>query len=122
MALGVVEWDRGTEHIAGRDDRADLQLIVESPGWANGGRSFRGLSSLTDGSSHAGSADDDRRRSPMIADRNPLVIRQQRIVGTKHAANVGRMRDRRIKIGVVANARRERQLSVAHGNENALGD
>ena len=39
----------------------------------------------------------------MITDRNPLIVRHQRLVGAEQFANVGGVVNRRVKIGVVTN-------------------
>ena len=56
--------------------------------------------------------DDDRRRASVIPDRHPLVVRQQRIVGPEHAAEVRGVLDRRIEVGVVADDRRREQSGL----------
>ena len=42
----------------------------------------------------------------MIADRHPLVVRQQRIVGPEQLADVGRVVDADVEVGVVADRAR----------------
>ena len=41
----------------------------------------------------------------MIADRNPLIVRHQGLVGAEQFAHIGGVVDRGVKIGVVANLR-----------------
>ena len=45
----------------------------------------------------------------MIADRHPFVVRQQRIVRPEQLADIGRVVDADVEIGVVADARRQVQ-------------
>ena len=49
----------------------------------------------------------------MIANRNPLIIRHQRLIGAKQFADIGRMMDRGVKIRVVANLRRYAVFGLA---------
>ena len=55
----------------------------------------------------------------MIADRHPLVVRQQRVVGAEQLADVGRVMDADIEVGVVADRRRQVQRAV--GGLSAAG-
>ena len=57
-----------------------------------------------------GSADADARRAAVIGDRQPLEVGRQRVVGSNDAADVPRVMDRRVEVGVVADARRQREL------------
>src|SRR2546429_583949 len=46
-----------------------------------------------------------RGRAPVVADRNPFVIRKQRIIRPEKASHIRRMMDRGVEIGVVADLR-----------------
>ena len=49
----------------------------------------------------------------MIADRHPLVVRQQRRIGAEQLADVRRVIDRRVEVGVVADTRGHRVFDMA---------
>ncbi len=56
----------------------------------------------------------------MVADRDVLVVGQQRVVGAEQAADVGRVVDAGVEVGVVADARRQAQCcSLAGGSQPA---
>ena len=68
----------------------------------------------------------------MVADRHPLVVRQQRVVGAQHLPDVRGVEDRGVEVAVVADLRRQEHLDVglaqqhlrrvgARGDEAALG-
>ncbi len=56
----------------------------------------------------------------MVADRDVLVVGQQRIVGAELAADVRRVVDARVEVGVVADARRQVQGAVGRRMEPGL--
>ena len=53
----------------------------------------------------------------MISDGNVLVIRQQRIVGTKQLADIRGVEDRGVEIGVVADDRGQQHLDIGLRNQ-----
>ena len=55
----------------------------------------------------------------MIANRHPFVVRQERIVGTKEAPDIRRVKDRGVEIGEVADVRRQQQLSLRHWDKHS---
>ena len=66
-----------------------------------------------------GTSDDAR---PWYADGHPLVVGQQRVVRAEHAADVGRVMDGGVEVGVVAHRGGEQQLRLGHGDENVVPD
>ncbi|MFN9907340.1 MAG: hypothetical protein ACK56F_14670, partial [bacterium] len=57
----------------------------------------------------------------MVADRHPLVVGQQRIVGAEHAAHVRGVVHRRVEVGVVTHLHRQKQFGVTLPHEGMLG-
>jgi hypothetical protein len=43
----------------------------------------------------------------VIADRHPLVIREERVVGPEHAANIGGVVHRGVEVCVISDLRRK---------------
>ena len=97
-----VERHRRAERVARPHEAADLHLVIQRPArpehrrrvalpcvWPCGRRTGVPLGTM-------------RRGPAVIADRDPLVVGQQRIVGPEHAAHVGGVVHRGVEIGVVA--------------------
>ena len=57
-------------------------------------------------------ADADRRGAAVVADRHPLVVRQQRVVGAELLADRGRVVDAGVEVGVVADLARHAHLDA----------
>ncbi len=53
----------------------------------------------------------------MIGDRNIFVVRQERRIGSKEAADVGGVVNGRVEIGVIANDGRQAKLGIVHWEE-----
>ncbi len=63
---------------------------------------------------HRRAADAHRRGAAVIGDRHVFVVRQQRIVGAEGATGIGGVKDRRIKIGEVADRDRQQHFGLRH--------
>ncbi len=72
---------------------------------------LRGLSARPP---HRRAAHHNRRSAPVIAHRQPLVIRQQRIVRPQHLADVGGVVNRCVEIGVIADLARQQHPRAGH--------
>ena len=108
------------ERIAGADEEAELDLVVEAPARAERGAaaasaawSDRSVARMAVSESTTG------RSAAVIADRHPFVVRRQRVVGAEQAPNVGRMKYRCIEIGEVADRERQQQLGVGRAWSDA---
>src|SRR2546423_10126412 len=105
---GILDRDRPTQPAAGADDEAELGFVIEALAWPE----YRDLARLDlaararDGSA----GHHDRRSAAVVADRHPLVVRQQRIVRAEQLADVGRVVNAGVEVAVVAD--RDRQLHV----------
>src|SRR5207244_12893812 len=82
--------------------RAQLELVVESFGRPEDGRCVGVVARLPRGTTNRRAADHDRRRAAVIADGDVLIVREQRVVRTKHAADVRRAMNGRVEVRVVA--------------------
>ena len=77
------------ERIALRDDRPDLELVVESATRPERrAATMLIVARLSARAPHRRAAGHDRRGATVVSDRHPLVVRQQRVVGTEHAPDV----------------------------------
>ncbi len=94
--------DRLSELIALADPDAELQLIIEPAAWPI----FRSIRvrrfALAAGADHGLARGAHRTRPAVIADRHIFVVRKQRIVGPELLADVGRVMNADVEIGVVA--------------------
>src|SRR5487761_2507054 len=59
-------------------------------------------------------ADNNRRGTAMIPDRNVLIVGQQRVVGSKQFPDARGVMDGGVEVGVVADAGRKLHLYIAH--------
>ena len=58
----------------------------------------------------------------MISDRHPFVVGQHRIVWAKQRADVGRVVQRGIEVGIVADLRGQKELGLALQHQGVFGD
>src|SRR5690606_20827401 len=83
VSIGVADGDRFAGGVAGADPDSDLELVVEAAR-RDDDRLFGALrADLPAWTTEPLPADVDRRCPAVIADRNPLVVRQQRLVGAE---------------------------------------
>ena len=75
---------------------------------------------LSRGAADGCSAELYRAGAAMIADRDPLVVRQQRAVGPEHRADVGGVKDRGVEVGVVPDGRRQLHPDFAERREQPV--
>ena len=111
---------RFAEIIPRSDEGADLQLVIEPA--TRGDERFRrtiGLH-LAHRAAHGCAAGYHRRGPAVIRDRHVLVVWQQRLVGPEHAADVRRMKHRRVEIGVIADVRGQQHRNGRPGHEQRL--
>src|SRR5204863_3548371 len=83
----LVRGDRRAERVAASDECAELELVVEALRRAESRWRIRVVPRLSVRPFDRCAADDDRRSAAVIADRDPLVIRQQWIVRTELRAD-----------------------------------
>src|SRR5579871_195913 len=102
MLAGFFNWNPGAERVASPDDAADFALVIHLLRRREDWRALAGLE-LAMRALDFRSTDNDRRGTSVIADGNVFVIWQQRVIGAEHAADVGRVKDGGVEIGVVAN-------------------
>ena len=109
MILGVIDRDRLAELIASADQEAELKFVVEALARADN-RHLAAAFGLTERPADRLAADNDGRRTPVVADRHPFVIGQQRRIGAEQPAHRRRMVDAGIEIGVIADLAGQRHL------------
>jgi len=108
MSLGVLDGDGRAEGIAVPDEDSELELVVQPS--ARGELGFRatGRQDLSPRPADLQPGQADRGAAPVIADGQPFVVGEQRIVGPEQAAHGGRMMDGGVEIGEIADDRGER--------------
>ena len=92
-------------------EKADFQFVIQSPGrpefWLR-----VALACLAGGTLDRRSRWNQRRRAPVIANRNVLVIRQQRVVGAEQPPYIRGVEDGRIEIRVVADGCGQKHVHI----------
>ena len=112
---------RLSQRIARPDDEAQLEFEIQPlAGTEHRRRCVRrvGLSTgLPTWTYHRRAAHHDRRGTPVVADRHPVVIRQQRVVRPEHPARVLRVVDAGVEVAVVADRDRQEQFRLFHRHQ-----
>jgi hypothetical protein len=109
------------ERVAGANVSCDFQFIVELGGGLEDGGGLTGEFDLAVGTADGSAADDQRRRAPMVANRNPRIIWEKRLVRTEELTNVGGVVDRGVEVGVVFRSDRLEEEG-ARGRDHQRGD
>src|SRR5581483_4138413 len=112
MLIRFANRNRFAQAVSRTKKGADLQLVIKLFGWAE----YAGAK-LAIGTPHRYSAHHDGRGAAVISNWNMLVVGQKRIVGAKHFSDICRVMNRGVKIGVIANHRRQQQLAIRLSNE-----
>ena len=104
VLFGIGDRHRLAERVAGgrRRRRARARSRGAGSGRAPAPRRRRLESGPCGRAERAVPADADRRGAAVVADRHPLVVRQQRVVGAELLADRGRVVDAGVEVGVVA--------------------
>ena len=110
MVLGALHGHRLAHGVAAADDDAQLQLEVQARGGLqHGGRGVRRLDLAA--RAHEGRPGGHHRgRTAVVADRHPLVVRQQRVVRAEQLAHRRGVVDADVEVGVVADLAGQAQL------------
>ena len=112
--------NRRSEHARHADDESQLELDVESPTRPEARRRVVGRLRLAGGSHDRRSADDDRSRAAVVADRKMTPVRKQRIgIGAKETAEVGGVLERRVEVDVVGDLERKVNRRLLERNDVA---
>ena len=96
--------DRLAQLVAGADENAQLQFDIHARAGLDGGHGGVRRLGLADRALEGLARDDDAGCTAVVADRNPLVVGQQRVVWAELLADVGGVVDGGVEIGVIANA------------------
>ena len=111
--------DGRAERVARADPDPELELVVEIAAWTEGRDRFARRLALAVGTAHGRTRRADRGGAAVIADRNMLVVRHQRIVGPEQLAGIGGVVDAGEEIRVVADRRRELEAAIGGRVEEA---
>jgi hypothetical protein len=117
MVLGRVDADRLAERVAGADEDAQFQFVVQALRGAEDRRLGPRRAHLAQRAMEAGAADGDRRRAAVVADRQPLEIGQHGRVGLEQAARVQCVIGGREEVGVVADVGGQRMGRFTLGQQ-----
>jgi hypothetical protein len=104
------------------DHEAQLELDVE-PARRPEARRAAALGQVLAARAHdVRAADDDGPRAAVVSDREPAPVRQQRLAaGAEHAAEVRRVVERGVEVGVVGDGERKPRLDAGERVRVALG-
>ena len=120
MVARLVHCDALSEHVARPDKEANLQFVIEQSRRTEGGKIGVVRFGLPHRPANRRAAGDDRTGAPVIPDRQILVVWQERIVGAKHRADVRRMMNRGVEIGIVADLRGQKTFDLVHRHKKLL--
>ena len=102
MLARLTDWNRLPELVAASDPKAKLELIIEAPARSVFGRVGIGRLALAAGADHRLARRPHRACAAVIADRHIFIVGEQRVVGPELPADIGRVMDADIEIGVIA--------------------
>ena len=102
VVFGLRQRHALAQRVAGADEGAQLQFVVQPLARAQGGRLGRGRFQLAQRAAYRRATDDKGRGPPVIADGHPLVVGQQRVVRAEQFAHRGGVVDAGVEVGVVA--------------------
>jgi hypothetical protein len=117
VALRVIDAYRFSKRVAGADDEAELDFVVEPLARAERRLRFFMRPRLPVGTRDRSARNHHRRGAAVIADRDPLVARQQRIVRAHHLADAGGVMDAGVEVAVVADRDRQKELRLFHRHQ-----
>ena len=110
---GLGDADGLSERVAAADPYPELHLIVQATRAPEAGRCVCGLD-LAVRPANGGSRCPHRGAAAVVADRDVLVVRQQRIVGPELTADVGCVVNADVEIRVIADLRRQMQRALRY--------
>ena len=116
----LADRDRLPELVALADPDAELELVIEAPARAIFGRIGVGRLALAARADHRLARGAHRACTAVIADRHIFVVGQQRIVGPELLADIGRVMDADVEIGVVADQARHVHPNLALADQLRL--
>ena len=120
MRLGVLERDGGAERIAIAHEDAELELIVQPGARGEYRLELPRRQALSPGPVNLLAGDADRGAASVVADGQPFVVGQQRLVGPEQPAHRRGMVNRGVEIGEVADGRGKRVFRQRLGHEAAF--
>jgi len=112
MLGGIANGNRIAYGIALADPDAQLQLIVQARAWAKGRLGLAGRQGLAFRASHLCTRGANGRGTAVVANGHVLVVRQQRVIGAEQFADVLRMFDADVEVGVVIDLGRQVHLAI----------
>src|SRR4051812_36781558 len=117
MTSRLVYGHRAAQRIPTADDEAELDLVVEPRARPEARRFLIRRLDLPARPAYRRAGDHDRRGAAVVADRQPLVIRQQGIVRAEQLADAHRVVDAGVEVGVVADLAGQSHLDFALRHE-----
>ena len=120
MRFRVGDANALAQWISCADENTELELVVDALGWRERRRLRARRKKLPERTMELQSGNAYRRSTAVIADRDPFVVWQQRIVRTHQLADARRVMYRCVEIGVVADVRGQRVLGVTLRHEAAV--
>ena len=116
----IRDGNRRTKFIRTTDEEANLEFVVHQLRWTKGRRTVVVRNRLTMRPNDRCAARHKRTRATVVTDRNVLPVWQKRIRWPEHRADVRRVMERRVEIGVVADDKRHRWFALRSGTQQPL--
>ena len=110
MCLGILHAHRLAQRIGPAHEDAQFQLQIQLGGWCQNRLRRIGRLHLAQRPAKGGAAGQQRRGTPVVADRYPLVVGQQWILGPELSPDLGGVVDANVEVGVVPHLARQAQL------------
>src|SRR3984957_20866542 len=101
MIFGLGCRNRLAHRVTGTEERAELQFVVQHSRWRIYRRAIGVDHDLAAWAMHGRTAQNDGRSAPVIRNRDPLIVRRERLIGAKQTADVAGVMDGREEIGVI---------------------
>ena len=112
VVLGLVHAHRRAQRVRRGDHDAHLELVVQAARRRQHRHLRVGRHQLAPGAVERVAAREHGGCAPVVADRHPTVVRQQRVVGPEQPADRRRVVDARVEVGVVADLAGQAELDV----------
>ncbi|MNV15918.1 hypothetical protein D3C71_1066630 [compost metagenome] len=109
---GVANGNRVAHVVALADPDAQLQFVVQARARAERRFALTGRQRLAFRAAHIGTGRANGRRTTVVADWHVLVVRQQRVVRAEQFADVLRVLDADVEVGVIVDFRRQVHLAI----------
>ncbi|VVN19213.1 hypothetical protein PS676_04212 [Pseudomonas fluorescens] len=109
---GLTDGNRVAHLVALADPDTQFQLVIQTCAGAEGRLGLTGRQGLAFRPANVGAGRANGRCATVVTDRHVLVVRQQRVVGTEQFADILRVLDADVEVGVIVDFRRQVHFAV----------